>query len=147
MLHLASGGGATVSGVPLFGGAKRQAESDALHAEVERLGTLSLQQLAVEVMRKGFGPGGPAADGPVHLQNIAGAFSPLTSVLAARHGDESQLLGSIVAEGVQVLEHACLVRWIFSGGDTSDMYWCKTRYGQEVLDQDAVERVLGGGSL
>jgi hypothetical protein len=132
--------------MPLFGGGKRQAESDALHAEVERLGTLSLQQLAVEVMQKGFGPGGPAADGPVHLQNIAGAFSPVTSVLAG-YGDESQRLASIVAEGVQVLEHACLVRWIFSGGDTAEMHWCTTRYGQEVLEQNAVERVLGGGTL
>jgi hypothetical protein len=132
--------------MPLFGGGKRQAESEALQAEVERLGTLSLQQLAVEVMVKGFGPGGPAADGPVHVQNIAGAFSPVTSVLGARD-DESRLLASIVAEGVQVLEHACLVRWIFSGGDTAEMYWCKTRYGQEVLEQNAVERVLGGGTL
>ena len=133
--------------MPLFGGGKRQAESEALQAEVERLGALSLQQLAVEVMTKGFGPDGPAAGGPVHLQNIAGAFSPVTSVLAARYGEESQLLASIVAEGVQVLEHSCLVRWIFTGGDTADMYWTKTRYGQEVLDQDAVGHVLGGGTL
>jgi hypothetical protein len=132
--------------MPLFGGGKRQAESEALHAEVERLGGLSLQQLAVEVMEKGFGPGGPAAAGPVLLQNIAGAFSPVTSGLAARYGDESQRLAGIVAEGVQVLEHACLVRWIFSGGDTAEMYWCTTRYGQEVLEQNAVERVLGGGT-
>jgi len=131
--------------MPLFGGGKRQAESEALQAELERLGALSLQQLAVEVMVKGFGPGGPAADGRVDLQDIAGAFSPVTSVLAARYGEESRQLASIVAEGVQVLEHACLVRWIFSGGD--EMYWCKTRYGQEVLEQNAVERVLGGGTL
>jgi hypothetical protein len=130
--------------MPLFRGGKRHAESEALRAEVERLGSLSLQQLAVEVMTKGFGPGGPAADGPVHMQNIAGAFSPVTSVLAARAGDEGQRLASIVAEGIQVLEHACLVRWTFSGGDSSEMYWCKTRYGQEVLDQDAVESVLAG---
>jgi hypothetical protein len=132
--------------MPLFGGGKRQAESEALHAEVERLGALSLKQLAVEVMQKGFGPGGPAADGPVHLQNIAGAFSPVAGVLGARD-DDSRLLASIVAEGVQVLEHACLVRWIFSGGDTAEMYWCTTRCGQEVLEQNAVERVLGGGTL
>ena len=133
--------------MPLFGGGKRQAESEALHAEVERLGALSLRDLAAEVMVKGFGPGGPAADGPVHIQNIAGAFSPVTSMLTARSGGDSQALASIVAEGVQVLEHTCLVRWIFSGGDTAELYWCKTRYGQEVLDQHAVERVLGGGSL
>jgi hypothetical protein len=133
--------------MPLFGGGKRQAESDALRAEVERLSALSLQQLASEVMTKGFGTGGPAADGPAHLQNVAGAFSPVTSALAARYSEDSQLLASVVAEGVQVLEHASLVRWIFSGGDTSEMFWTKTRYGQDALDQNAVERVLGGGTL
>ena len=70
--------------MPLFGGGKRQAENEALHAELERLSTLSLRDLAAEVMIKGFGPGGPAADGPVHIQNVAGAFSPVTGVLAQR---------------------------------------------------------------
>lgn len=133
--------------MPLFGGGKRQAENAALQAELQRLGSLSLQQLATEVMVKGFGPGGPAADSLAQLESIAGAFSPVTGVLASRYGEDGQLLASIVAEGVQVLEHTCLVRWIFSGGDTSEMYWTKTRYGQAVLDEGAVERVLGGGSL
>ncbi len=51
---------------PLFGhhdDDNEQAQNvAALQAEVQRLDSLSLEQLASEVMRKGFGPGGPGAD-------------------------------------------------------------------------------------
>lgn len=50
---------------PLFGhgdGDQDQTDRNALQAEVDRLDSLPLPELAAEVMAKGFGPGGQGAD-------------------------------------------------------------------------------------
>ena len=43
----------------IFGGRE---QNEALRTEVQRLDSLPLEQLAIEVMHKGFGPDGRAAD-------------------------------------------------------------------------------------
>ena len=78
--------------MPLFGGGeKRQADNDALGAEVERVSALPLQELAVETMTKGFGLGGPGESGPTSPGNLAGAFIPSKS----SHGLDQDLLNTL----------------------------------------------------
>ena len=59
------------------------------------------------------------------------------------------LLAQVVAEGVQALEHACTVRPVFhlDPGTNYNLDWTATRLGRSALAQNAVARVLGGGSL
>jgi hypothetical protein len=127
-------------------GHEKDAENAKLHTELDRIGALGLQQLGAEVMTKGFGPGGPAADAPNGLSEIAGAFNPADGTFGI-DGDALVMMAVVVAEGIQVLEHACLVREIFSGGDYASMSYTATRYGRAVLQADSVEKVLAGGTL
>ncbi len=132
--------------MPLFGG-KREAENEKLRAELERISALPLQQLAAEVMVKGFGPGGPADGSFAAPGTIAGAFNPAEGSFGI---DNQALLdmGEVVVEALQVLEHACLVRMTVDGsGGVYHVYFGATRYGKAALAQNAVEHVLGGGSL
>ena len=131
--------------MPLF--AKRHEENEKLRAEVARLASLPLAELAAEVMTKGFGPGAPAGDGAwAGLSTIAGALTSaegsfLDGELLAEHY-------SLVAEGAQILEHSGLVRFdISSEGGIVHWMWTSTRYGAAALQQGAVLRVLQGGQL
>lgn len=135
--------------MPLFGGGeKRQEDDDALRAEIDRIAALTLQQLAAEAMTKGFGAGAPGAGGAaVRPSDVSGTFIPADS----SHGlDQGMLveLADIVVEGVQVLEHACLVRIVVSGsGGVYNSYVVTTRLGRVALEQNAVERVIAGGGI
>jgi hypothetical protein len=98
-------------------------------------------------MLKGFGPGTKGADGPTGMGTIAGAFNP-AQITVGIDQDALEVMYRVTAEAVQVLEHACLVRSDVSGsGSVYGMVWYVTRYGQQALAQNAVERVLTGGSL
>jgi hypothetical protein len=132
---------------PLFGGHKDGVPSDedvaaaAADAEIARLAALPLQQLAAEVMDKGFGPNCPASDGFVTVGMLVEQFVEN----AARYGDVQDRLKLLVGEGVQALEHASLVCphvWASHPG-----FYVETRYGKTVREANAVERVLSGGSL
>ena len=131
--------------------AGEKADNAGLNAEVERLGSLTLDQLAAEVMAKGFGPEGPGANSYTDIDDIAGAFAGPYQGRDYDRAADGQLC-EMVAEGVQVLEHACLVRPVFhgQGGDHSVHYelgWGSTRLGRSALEQNAVEGVLTGGAL
>src|SRR3954462_7338196 len=97
--------------MPFFGGGKEE-ENAKLHAELARIEAMSLQQLAAEGMTRVFGPGGQGAEGgAVKLVDGAGAFNPAEGLFGI--DDEAlQAMYDVVAEGVQVLEHACLVRMV-----------------------------------
>lgn len=131
--------------MPLFGG-KREAENEKLRAELTRIEALPLKDLAAEVMVKGFGPGGPAADAPGAPQHIAGAFNPAEGSF----GIDDQALRDmflVVVEGLQVLEHAGLVRYLVDGsGGVYDQYYTLTRLGTATLAEGTVERILGGAA-
>jgi hypothetical protein len=133
--------------MPLFGG-KREAENEKLRAELARISALPLPALAAEVMRKGFGAGGPADGCFAEPGAIAGAFNPAEGSFGI---DNQALLdmGEVVVEGLQVLEHACLIRMTVegSGGGVYHTYYGATRFGRAALAQNAVEQVLAGGSL
>lgn len=132
----------------LGGGDKHEADDDALRAEVERLGALPLKELAAEVMTKGFGPGGPAAGGAfARPSTVAGAFIQAES----SRGLDQELLNTLLQvsdEGLQVLEHACLVRFQFGlDAGTNDNYNLNcgvTRLGAAALEQNTVAQILAG---
>jgi hypothetical protein len=141
----------------LFGSkVDRGAEADALEAEIERLDQLPLPTLAAEVMGKAFGPGaewedpeeevtvGGAADG------IGGTVEAITTAMApdgsTRAVDERTRLRlqRLVAEGVQALEHASLIRAQMHTA-TGEFDYTPTRLGRKVLAAGAVAEVVGGG--
>jgi hypothetical protein len=137
---LAPRGSCTVRPMPLF--RNKDQENDKLRAELERISLLPLSDLAAEVMMKGFGGDSKGATGPTGMGTIAGAFNPAMITVGI---DQSALeaMYSVTAEGVQVLEHAGLVRCDVSGsGGMYAMIWTATRRGRQALEQNAVARFL-----
>jgi hypothetical protein len=147
---------------PLFGhkdhGESADQENPALRAEFERLNALPIPQLAAEVMRKGFGPGGPGADDDnvtVGQQN-ANAGPDAYDIAYQFVSYESQPFGSpsadeilyrhivrLVAEGLQELEHASLVRAQMHT-DSGSLDYATTRAGRAALTSGELETILGG---
>jgi hypothetical protein len=141
----------------LFGSrAGRSAEADALEAEIERLDQLPLPTLAAEVMGKAFGPGaewedpeeevtvgGPNVGTGATVEMITTAMAPDGSTKAV---DERTRLRfqRLVAEGVQALEHASLVRAQMHTA-MGEFDYTSTRLGRKVLAAGAVAEVVGGG--
>jgi hypothetical protein len=106
--------------------------------------------LFVEVMAKGFGPGGPGADGAdVMASRVAGEWAPATGRGIDQGGLHDLLV--LASEGLQVLDHACLVRshlGIDAGTSSNyNIFWTATRLGQAALAQNAVQRIVAGGTL
>ena len=130
-----------------------------MQAEYERLYPLPLPDLAAEVMTRTFGPGGPGYDdaaitvaheslyaGPT-ARKISELFVPDFDFGWDERGPEDHQLREqivkLVAEALQVLEHASLVRCqMHHGMDTFD--WAATRYGRAMLDQGQILAVLRG---
>jgi hypothetical protein len=129
--------------------AGKKADNAGLVAEVRRLGSLELPAVAQEAMKRGFGSGGPAADG--HYATMSAIQTTFTTPFDGRDVDDAafaQLL-EIVAESVQALEHAGLVRQALSGqgGDQGvhyELVWTATRRGRSALEHGSVERELTG---
>ena len=124
---------------------ERDARKAALEAEADRASALPLAQLAAEVMTKVFRVTEELRfeDGRYPgFGTLVARFAPGTS-----HHDEKlfQRFAELVGEGIQVLEHASLVRGpvATSGGDG----YAVTRLGRAALERGAVERIIAGGSL
>ncbi len=141
----------------LFGSrADRSAEADALAAEIDRLDQLLLPALAAEVMGKAFGPGaewedpeeevtvgGPSDGAGATVTAIATTMAPDGSTRAV--DDRTRLrLQRLVAEGLQALEHASLVR-AQAHTAVGALDYTPTRLGRKVLAAGAVAQVVGGG--
>lgn len=147
---------------PLFGHKQQQpdeepAKDGALQAELDRLDPLPLPQLAAEVMEKGFGEagggakddaavtvGGPNIGAGPTLSSIALEFAPGGDT---RGTDDQtrQRLYRLIAEGLQALEHAGLIR-VQMHTSMNSFDYALTRLGKSALDGGGVERVLAGGS-
>lgn len=140
----------------LFGSrGDRSAEVAELEAEVERLDQMPLAALAVEVMTKAFGPGaewedpeeevtvdGSTARAGATVAGIATAIAPEGSTKGT---DERTWLRleRLVAEAVQTLEHAALIRpQIHLAMNVLD--YTPTRLGRKVLAAGAVAEVVEG---
>jgi hypothetical protein len=141
----------------LFGrGAERSVEADALEAEIERLDQLPLPALAAEVMGKAFGAGaewedpeeevtvgGPSADAGATVEATTTAMAPDGTTKSV--DDRTRLrLQRLVAEGMQALEHASLIRAQMHTG-MGGFDYTPTRLGRTVLAAGAVAEVVGGG--
>lgn len=128
--------------MPLFHTEEKDANAAAFHREVDRVEALPLAQLASEVMTKAF----TGTDGFITVAQAAGAFIPEDHSKGIDDADRRRLY-EIVVEGVQVLEHACLVRMVFHGNDQSsaNYHWdvTATRLGRAALAQNDVGRYLG----
>jgi hypothetical protein len=139
----------------LFGSrGDRSAEAAELEAAAERLERMPLPALAAAVMAKAFGPGaewedpeeevtvgGPGARAGATVAAIAAAMAPDGSTKA---GERTRLrLQRLVAEAVQVLEHAELIR-AQSHAAMEGLDYTPTRLGRTALAAGAVAEVLGG---
>lgn len=141
----------------LFGSrGDRSAEMAELEAAVGRLEQMPLPALAAEVMAKAFGlgaewedpeeevtVGGPAARAGATVAGIAIAVAPL----GATRGGEGEAwlrLERLIAEAVQSLEHAALIRpQMHLAMDALD--YTPTRFGRTVLAAGAVAEVVEVG--
>lgn len=129
----------------MFNREKREAGVAALQAEVDRLAALPLEGLGTEVMSHVFGDGHPGADGsPLVLVTAADEFISEESSWSDDDTAREQLVG-IVAEGLQVLEHACLVRQrvVYVSAEHYALAWSMTRFGQAALTRGTVAEALG----
>jgi hypothetical protein len=131
----------------------------AAQAEVARLSALPLAELAAEVMARGFGPGSRGGDdGSITVGQANAGAGPTADGISYRfvpdRGFSSPLptagdyqlredVTRLVAEGLQQLEHASLVRFQLH---TSMGYldWAATRRGRAALERGEVLRLLQG---
>jgi hypothetical protein len=116
--------------------------------EVQRLGTLSYAQLATEVMTKAFDAEYRAGSGLQELGSVADSFLP--DYAPPRLGDTTPVevteLVDLVAEGVQVLEQARLIRPSFDySGNPASWGWVTTRLGRSAIAGGTVASALGQG--
>lgn len=118
--------------------------------EVSRLEALTIAQLAIEVMTRAFKPDYAPGGSMTGLGPITDCFLPEYG--APRAGDVTSqqefVLRDLLAEGMQVLEQARLVRPKFGYfGNGAEHGWVTTRLGRWALAtgnvQSAVERVAG----
>ena len=129
----------------------------ATQAEFERLNALPMMELATEVMIRGFGPGSPGADddaitlgqanvnaGPT-AQAISYAFAPERAftfpVPTPEDVELRDRIAKLVAEGLQELEHASLVRCQMHTA-MGYLDWTATRRGRAALERSEVQRLL-----
>ncbi len=114
-------------------------------AEVERLWVLPMGQLATEVMTKAFTAEYNPCAGIQELGGIVDHFLP--DYGPTRLGDitpeEVLALPDLLAEGVQLLEHARLVRPKFGySGQVACDCWATTRLGRSAIAAGTVQSTL-----
>ena len=116
-------------------------------AIADRLASLTLPELAAEVMAAAFGSGTSGDDTTVTVggANIGAGPDPYTIADHLSPGKTPdalrQELARLVAEGLQVLEHAGLVRPQMHTASGSIDYAC-TRKGRAALSAGNVEALL-----
>lgn len=121
----------------------------AVAVEIARLEALALPALAAEVMEKGFGPDGPGAPGKpgtieapeisaprVRLNEVVMAVTP--AYAASSDAREQLRIADLLAEAIQLLELAALLRVTWRGGTEDFM---ATRRGRAAQERGEVERL------
>ena len=126
-----------------------------MNAEIARLDGLSLADLALEAMNRGFGPdgpGGPGKPGTIEspetserlvVLDIARTFTPAFAGKGVTQ-IQMQQLTTLVAEGLQVLENASLVRVTWRGGME---HYMATRRGRRAVEDGSLAGILAGLGL
>jgi len=129
----------------------------AIQAEFERLSALPLIELAAEVMIRGFGPGGPGADDEAITLGQANADAgPTAELISFKFAPERGFtfplpppedfklrdrIAKLVAEGLQELEHASLVRCQMHTA-MGYLDWAATWRGRAALERGEVQSIL-----
>ncbi len=132
-----------------------QDEVALMEAEIERVSSLSLPHLASEVMIRGFGPGGPGQPGTPEAPTIQGvprtsaftiarAFTPAHQAKGVASGQRLRL-EMMIAEGLQILEHACLIR-PETHANSSTLSYVATRLGRAAVERGEVDHLLSDGN-
>ena len=125
---------------------KRDARRAVLADEADRLGSLTLPQLAAELMAAGFTNVARHDENERAYPNFRQLISRLAPEdVGALDGEVYARFAELVREGIQVLEHASLVAGPVSGPQFE--YYAPTRLGRAVLERGAVASYLDGGSL
>jgi hypothetical protein len=118
------------------GGERREREELDLRAELARLEALSPDDLADEVLRRIFGPGGQAKDGVVSSWRVVMPFDPRgTGLYPGMPKDLREGFRELVEEGLQRLEHRELVLVRVTGRDQTDVDVRLTRAGRRALQE------------
>jgi hypothetical protein len=123
---------------------------DQLASEVARLSALSTPQLATEVMTKAFTASYQPGDSLYEAAAMVDLFCPPSR--PAKYHDvalTAQLeLRDLIAEGLQALEHAGLIR--LEGRYSGDFYttgYLTTRKGRSAVASNAVEAALNSPTV
>jgi hypothetical protein len=125
---------------------KHEAGVAELQAQVSRLASLSPPGLADEVMSNVFGASAPGSNGsPLTITTAANEFITDSAAWCNDDATREQLV-EIVGEGLQVLEHACLVNQqvVLVGNQHWALGWKLTRSGAAALAQGTVAHALVG---
>ena len=111
-----------------------------LQEEVDRLASLELRRLAVEVMSHCavFGPDFES----IAVGSLANTFVPRFGLQRGEAGAE---LMRLVGEGAQYLENAGLLVDSGYGGVADGQVYSVSRAGQEALAQGTIEQAFDGG--
>jgi hypothetical protein len=119
--------------------------SGQLQSEIARLSALSIPQLATEIMTKAFTADYQPGDSLYDADSIVDVFCPPSR--PAKYRDvvlRAQLeLRDLIAEGLQALDHAGLIR--LEGRYAGEFYsvgYVTTRRGRSAVASNAVEQAL-----
>src|SRR5258708_862860 len=104
-----------------------------------------MTQLAAEVLARGYGPGGPADKVPpmapgASVKRVLAVFESTGS----RDISLSRSLYELIADSIQVLEHASLLRLEAAGEQVGRNFYALTRLGHAALAKGAVDRSCAG---
>jgi hypothetical protein len=128
----------------------------AVERETERVRALPVTDLACEVMDKGFGPdgpGGPGKPGTIENPELVGTFDRVTveaiglaftQAVRGRHVGPvlAVKLSHLLAEGLQLLELAALIRVQFHSSGVGTLDYVATRRGRTAVERSDVARLV-----
>jgi hypothetical protein len=127
---------------PLFGGTnKRDADrggESGTRSEVDRLGSLPLEQLAEEVIARGFKLDDTENRGRASVHDVAERMVP---DYLRQSQEQVWDLQELIGEGVQLLEHAALAQCTIVGNDRR-LQWVLTRRGRNAIADGSVSEAL-----
>ena len=123
---------------PLLAKRDYQDEDAVARAEIERLRSLPLEQLAVEVIGRGFTHDESPDGGRISVRAMAHRMVPGALRLPQK---EIWGLDGLVGEGVQLLEHASLAQTIVVATDRT-LQWVLTRRGRAAVADGSVAQAV-----
>lgn len=122
---------------------KKELLNQEMRAELARLEALPLPQLAEEILVRGYGPEGLGDDGSaVTVTALTRVFNPAGTTVFGIDESVRSRYEPLLAEGLQLLEHA---RWLtvrLVGSDHTSLGYALTRAGRAALAGGQAARQL-----